>query len=142
MNETWSFQLRVYLPEALAEAARRDADDPALAPLSAVLRRHDARILCQYDAFAAYVAEAEREGVEKFPLYKWTRLTIDDPEKRAKHIQAFAVRVHDAEVYGREAADALEADLRGLVGGGVVTRISRHDTNPANNIPVPEHLRG
>jgi hypothetical protein len=45
-------------------------------------------------------------------------------------------------VYGREAADALEADLRGLVGGGVVTRISRHDTNPANNIPVPEHLRG
>jgi hypothetical protein len=142
MNEPWAYQLRVYLPEALAEAARRDAGDPALAPLNAVLRRHGAAILCQYDAFAAYVAEAEREGVENYPLYRWTRLTIDDPEKRAKHIQAFAVRVQDREVYGRAAADALEADLRDLVGGGVVTRISRHDTNPANNIPVPAHLRG
>ena len=46
-----------------------------------------------------------------------------------------------AEVYPAAAADALEADLQGLVGGGLVTRLSRHDTNPANNLAVPAEYR-
>jgi len=141
MTPEWAYQIRVYLSDALAEAARRDAADPALASLMKVLRRHDATLVCQLDAFEAYVAEAEREGVEKHPLYKWTKATLDDPEKRAKHARAFAVRLGGAEVYARALADALEADLVPLVDGEAITRISKQDNNPANNIPVAAEYR-
>jgi len=142
MNEPWQYQLRVYLTDALAEVARADPRAAALGPLTDVLDRHQARMVSQFDAFSDYVAEAEAQGTENFPLYNWTKATLDDPAKRAKHIATFAVRVGGEEVYPRAAADALEADLRALVGGGVVARMSRHDTNPGNNLPVPEAYRG
>ena len=63
------------------------------------------------------------------------------PPKKAQHSKSFALRAGGAEVYPKITADALEAALQPLVGGGLVTRLSRHDTNPANNIPIPEHLR-
>jgi hypothetical protein len=141
MTQDWSYQIRVYLSEKLADMARSDPESAALAPLNAALRRHDATLACQFDAFAAYVAEAEREGVDGYPLYKWTRATIDDPEKAAKHKLAFAVRVAGKEVYARAVADALEAELRPLVDGKGITRLSKQDNNPGNNIPVPAEYR-
>ena len=130
------------MSDDLAEVARLDRDSPVLRPLTSVLDRHQAVLVSQFDAFAAYVAEAEAEGVENFPLYRWTKAVVDDPAKRAKHVGAFAMRVSGAEVYPKAVADALEADLLPLIGGGVVARMSRHDTNPANNMPVPEAYRG
>ncbi len=137
MSEQWQHQLRVYLGDELAEAARKDRNHPALEPLTAILDKHHATLISQFDAFENYVAEAEKAGPENFPLYKWTKATVDDPAKRAKHIRTFALHVSGNEVYAKEAADALEADLQPLVGGELVTRMSRHDTNPANNLQVP-----
>ena len=141
MTDAWQYQLRVYLPEGLASVARGDGDDPALRPLADVLARHHASLVSQFDAFTSYVVQAEAEGAENFPLYQWTKATLEDPVKRAKHIQAFAIRVSGEEVYGKAEADALEADLQPLLGAGLVTRMSRHDTNPANNLPVPPQYR-
>jgi hypothetical protein len=135
------YQLRVYLNDALAEVARIDRANPVLRPLTGVLDRHRATLVSQFDAFADYVAEAEKQGPETFPLYQWTKATLEDPAKRAKHIKAFAIRIDGAEVYSQAAADALEADLKPLAGGAVVERMSRHDTNPANAIPVPPEYR-
>jgi len=141
MSEEWQHQLRVYLTDELADAARTDRGFPALWPLMDVLDKHGATLVSQLDAFEDYVAEAEKGGPEKFPLYKWTKATVEDPEKRLKHKKAFALRVSGQEVYAKEAADALEAALRPLVDGGVVERMSRHDTNPANNLAVPAEYR-
>ena len=141
MAERWQFQIRIRLPDDLAETARRDPSAPELGPLPAILARHEAALVCQYDAFAGYVAEAERQGTGKFPLYAWTRATIEDPAKRAKHLRSFTVHVNGAGVYPGERADALEADLEPLVGGPFVAAMSRHDTNPANNPQVPERYR-
>jgi hypothetical protein len=113
---------------------------PALRPLTDVLNEHGATLVSQLDAFEDYVAEAERKGPEEFPLYKWTKATLEDAEKRAKHKKAFALRVSGEEVYPGGVADALEAALRPLV-GGVVERMSRHDTDPANNLAVPAEYR-
>ena len=112
-----------------------------VSPLLEVLRRHDATAVSQLDAFEAYVAEAETAGPEHFPLYRWTKATLDDPGKRAKHAVAFALRIGGAEVYDLAAADALERDLASLIGGGAVIRVSRHDTNPVHNLPVPPEYR-
>jgi hypothetical protein len=141
MNEQWQYQLRVYLADELADVARSDRSNPVLRPLTDILDRHHATLVSQFDAFASYVAEAEAAGPENFPLYKWTKATVEDPARRAKHIKTFSMHVSGNEVYSKAEADALEADLQPLVGGRLVTRMSRHDTNPANNLKVPPEYR-
>jgi hypothetical protein len=141
MSHQWKYQVRIDLTDEAAEAARRDPDNPALAPLPDILRRHDAVMKSQYDAFADYVAEAEKRGVEGYPLYQWTRDTIENPVKKTKYLKSFTLYVGGDEVYVKSKADALEADLQPLVGGGLITRLAKHDTNPANNPQPPARYR-
>jgi hypothetical protein len=141
VSDQWEYQIRIYLGDGFAEAARRTPGDPALKPLSDALSKHRATMKCQFDAFADYVAEAEKHGAAGYPLHAWTKATIGDPAKRAKYVKAFTIYVEGQEVYAKERADALEADLRPLVGGALITRMSKHDTNPANNPQVPERFR-
>jgi hypothetical protein len=141
MSEQWQYQVRIDLAEEAAQVARRDPRDPALAPLPSILEKHHATLKSQFDAFAGYVAEAEREGVERYPLYAWTKATIENPAKKAKYLKSFTLYVDGDEVYGKEQADALEADLQPLVGGPLITRLAKHDTNPANNPQPPERYR-
>ena len=135
------YQLRVNLTDEAADAARGGHGHPCLEPLNDILARHNAVLQCQYDAFAGYCAEAERRGIDKYPLYAWTRATIEDPVKRAKYVRSFTLYVDGEEVYDKHKADALEADLESLVGGGAVTAMARHDTNPANNPQPPKRYR-
>jgi len=141
MSDQWQYQLRIYLADELAEVARRDFAAPALGPLPRVLEKHSATMKCQLDAFADYVADAEAHGIEDYPLYAWTKATIEDPVKRAKHLRSFALHIKGEAVYPVQEADALEADLQPVVDGTSILRISRHDTNPANNPQVPDHFR-
>ena len=141
MSEQWEYQLRFKLSTELAESARRGASDGAFKPVAEVLTRHNATAISQFDAFANYVAEAERNGVDRYPLYRWTKATIEDPKKIAKHSTAFAVYVKGEEVYGETEANALEQDLRPLLDAGVILALTKHDTNPANNPQPPAHLR-
>lgn len=129
MSTDWQHQLRLHVDDA----GRASLDDPAH-PIHAVLRRHDARLVTQLDAFEAFLADpAQAES----PLGRWTAATLADPAKRAKHRLSIAVRVHDAEVYERAIADAVEADLQPFVEDGTLLSLSRHDTNPAGNLPIP-----
>ena len=141
MSDQWQYQVRIYLGDAFAEAARRNSEDPGIKPLADILRRHNAMLRCQFDAFAGYVAEAEERGTGNYPLYEWTKATIEDPAKQAKYIKSFTLYVDGDEVYAKEKAAALEADLGPLVGGGLVTRLSKHDPNPANNPQPPARYR-
>jgi hypothetical protein len=77
----------------------------------------------QFDAFAGYVREAEANGIENFPLYEWTKKAIDDPAKKAKYTKSFALCVGGKEVYQKDKADALEAELKPLVGGPIVAKV-------------------
>src|SRR3712207_6064656 len=129
MSDQWQHQLRIYLADELAEVARRDPAAPALRLLPHVLEKHSATMKCQLDAFADYVAEAETHGIAGYPLYEWTKATIEDRAKRAKHLRSFALHVGGEAVYPKQEADALEADLLPLVDGTSILRISRHDTN-------------
>ncbi|MDJ0948188.1 MAG: hypothetical protein QNJ94_04635 [Alphaproteobacteria bacterium] len=141
MDAEWQYQVRINLEDRSAEVARQDPADPAIAPLAAILSKHNATLKCQFDAFAGYVAEAEAHGTENYPLYQWTKDTIENPAKKAKYIKSFTLYVDGDEVYAKDKADALEADLQPLVGGPLVTRMTKHDTNPANNPQPPERYR-
>ena len=139
--KTWQYQLRINLADGYAEAARQDAAIAGLEPLRQILRRHGASLKCQFDAFAGYCAEAERHGVEGYPLYAWTKATIENPVKKAKYLKSFTICIGDDEIYGKDQADALEADLQPFVGTEVVASLAKHDTNPANNPQPPRKYR-
>jgi hypothetical protein len=138
MNSVLLYQVRIRLAPEYAVKARQDMPDEQLAPLRAVLAKHSATLVCQYDAFADYVAQAEREGIEHYPLYQWTRDTIENPAKKAKYLEAFTFYVNGDEVYEKALADALEADLQAL-NSEAVTDIRKLDTNPANNPQPPSY---
>jgi hypothetical protein len=141
LSKPWAYQLRIDLGDDLAEAARRDPNDPAIKPLVDILARYHATMKCQFDAFADYVAEAEKRGTMNYPLYAWTKATIENPEKKAKYLKSFTLYVDGNEVYAKPLADAMESDLQPLVRGKLITRLSKYDTNPANNPQVPAQYR-
>jgi hypothetical protein len=139
VTSEWQYQVRFDVNDpAKSESVRRRLDDPAIAPLFVILAKHRAAPKCQFDAFAEYVAAAEEQGVENYPLYQWTKATIENPTKKEKYLKSFTLYVDDREVYAKEIADALEADLQSLVSSGLIARISKYDTNPANNPQPPE----
>jgi hypothetical protein len=140
MSGNWEYQIRIYLTDEAAKLARSGQQDPALGPLSRILKKHDTTMKSQYDAFADYVAKAEKNGTGNYPLYKWTKVTIENSEKKEKYLKAFTLYANGNEVYAKVIAEALERDLSPLVGGGLITKLSKHDTNPANNPQPPAHL--
>jgi hypothetical protein len=138
MTPQWQYQVRFDVTDAAtADALRRGLRDPALAPLLDILARHRAVPKCQFDAFADYVAEAEANGVENYPLHAWTKATIENPVKQEKYLKSFTLYVENQEVYGKAIADALAAELEPLAARGLITRLSTYDTNPANNPQPP-----
>ena len=100
-----------------ATMVRREPSNLALKSLNEVLTKFNATLMCQFDAFADYVIEAEEKGIERYPVYHWARATIEDPTKKANHRQRYTVYVSGEEVYSKEVADALEADLTSLADG-------------------------
>lgn len=137
MEPTWQFQFRITVSPELAGDLRANSQGVSHAALHDVLCRHNATLKCQFDAFADYVSEAEQQGAENYPLYRWTLQTIENPEKKAKYLQSFTVYVNDDEIYGKEIADVMEAELQSLVSDDGIKSVARFDTNPANNPQPP-----
>jgi hypothetical protein len=137
MSDDLQFQLRVTLSDEFAPLARNEPHHSSLKPLTGILSRHDAVMKCQLDAFADYVSEAEANGTANYPLYEWTKRTIEDPAKKAKYIKSFTLYVGGQEVYDKAEAEALEAELKPLVGGPIVRKMFKYDTDPAHNPQPP-----
>jgi hypothetical protein len=66
---------------------------------------------------------------------------IEDPAKKEKYLKSFTIHAGGEEVYTKVIADALEADLQALAPAGIIARIAKYDTNPANNPQPPERFR-
>jgi hypothetical protein len=140
-NNPWQYQIRINLRPEFAAMARNDLENPALRPLTNILTKHRATLHCQFDAFVAYVDEAEKKGSDAFPLYKWTHATINDEAKKEKYLRSFALHVNGEGLYMKDIADALESDLRSQVDGPLIADLFKRDTNPANNPQPPAQFR-
>lgn len=141
MAQAWQYQLRMNVSAELAVILRSDPAANAHSALHDVLREYDATLKCQYDAFADYVSEAEKMGVENYPLYEWTRATIETPAKKNRYLQSFTVYVDGQEVYGEDVADALHEALLALAGTNGIVSVVKFDTDPANNPQPPARER-
>ncbi len=134
----WLYQVRVRLKKELAEAIRFNKENDAAETLLALATKHETSIVCTLDAFSEYVEEAENNGTENYPLYKWTKNTIENEQKAKKHSRAFSFYYKNDQIYSKKVAENLFEDLKVLYNAGLIEELRLIDSNPKNNPQPPD----
>ena len=136
----WLYQIRIKVSEKLSEDLRGGSDLELSKGINKIASENNCRLVCTFDAFTGYCEEAEREGIEQYELYHWTKSTIDNPEKKAKHLKSFAFYEGDNQIYSKELARSIERRLKDLDSGNDIIEINMIDSNPANNPQPPKRV--
>ena len=134
----WLYQVRIRVSESLSESLRSGKHSGLACKLDEISRTHGMSLVCTYDAFKSYCDEAEENGVEEYALYEWTRSTIENPEKKAKHLKSFAFYRGFEQIYEKELALSLEESLQKVGMSEDLLEIKVIDSNPANNPQPPK----
>ena len=134
----WLYQIRIKVSDKLSEDLRGMHELELSQAISRIANENGSRVVCTFDAFAEYCEEAEKNGIEHYELYHWTKSTIDNPEKKSKHLQSFAFYEGDNQVYNKELAVAIQQSLKSLDSGNEILEINLIDSNPANNPQPPK----
>jgi len=137
MTEKWLFQVRLYFSSDFTKTFNSDKNSEKKEKLITVLNKHNAELLSQFDGFMGYVLEAEKNGIDNYPLYQWTKDSLARKDKIEKYHNSYTVYINTEEVYSENLANNIENDLLELVDKETVLRISKHDTNPKNNPQPP-----
>ncbi len=138
MDKNWSYQLRINVSSGFAREMNNKINSEKIIELNEILDKFNASVVSQYKAFKSYVEEAETIGVEKYPLYKWTKATIEDNNKKEKYLKSYTVSVNGHDIYEKKIADSLEVSLANLIDKKDILSLSKHDTNPKNNPQIPK----
>ena len=137
MNNDWLYQVRVYFSLNFVNLYNSNKSSDLKTKLLQILQKNDADLLSQYDGFMGYVLEAEKNGIDNYPLYQWTKDSLEKSGKTEKYRTSYTIYVNNEEVYSKEEADNLEKDLKLIIDKVSILRISKHDTNPAKNPQPP-----
>ena len=137
MIEKWLFQVRLYFSSDFTKTFNSDKNSKEKVKLITVLNKHNAELLSQFDGFMGYVLEAEKNGIDNYPLYQWTKDSLARKDKIEKYYNSYTVYINKEEVYSENLANNIENDLLELVDKQTILRISKHDTNPKNNPQPP-----
>ena len=137
MSENLLYQVRIKLRKKIAEAVRFHYENEIAKKIVNLAKKHKTSLVCTLDAFSGYVKEAEKNGIENYPLYKWTKKTIENKDKVKKHSQAFAFYYKEEQVYSKKIAEKLHDDLLFLYEAGLIKELRLIDTNPQNNPQPP-----
>ena len=134
----WQYQVRIRTSERLSQTLRSEDTSSLADRLRAISQSHGMTIVNTFDAFKEYCDEAEGNGIEKYSLYHWTKSTIEDPEKKAKHLKGFAFYKGEADqIYEKELALSLVSSLEEVGISEDLLEIKLIDSNPANNPQPP-----
>lgn len=137
MNNDWLYQVRVYFSLNFVNLYNSNKRSDLKTKLLQILQKNNADLLSQYDGFMGYVLEAEKNGIDNYPLYQWTKDSLENSGKTEKYRTSYTIYVNNEEVYSKEEADNLEKNLKLIIDKVSILRISKHDTNPANNPQPP-----
>ena len=136
----WLYQIRIKVSEQLSKDLRSVNSSSLAKEINKIASDNGSKLVCTFDAFAEYCEEAEREGIEHYELYQWTKSTIDNPKKKAKHLKSFAFYEGDNQVYRKELAYSIQQRLKDLDSGNDIVEINMIDSNPANNPQPPKRV--
>ena len=134
----WLYQVRIRVSENLSESLRSGNHTDLAQKLDKISNDHGMSLVCTYDAFKGYCDEAEENGIDEYALYEWTKSTIENPEKKAKHLKSFAFYRGFEQIYEKELALSLEENLEKLGISDELLEIKVIDSNPANNPQPPK----
>ena len=134
----WLYQVRIRVSENLSESLRSGNHTDLAQSLDKISNDHGMSLVCTYDAFKGYCDEAEENGIDEYALYEWTKSTIENPEKKAKHLKSFAFYRGFEQIYEKELALSLEENLEKLGVSDELLEIKVIDSNPANNPQPPK----
>ena len=137
MNNDWLYQVRVYFSLNFVNLYNSNKSSDLKTKLLQILQKNNADLLSQYDGFMGYVLEAEKNGIDNYPLYQWTKDSLEKSGKTEKYRTSYTIYVNNEEVYSKEEADNLEKNLKLIIDKVSILRISKHDTNPAKNPQPP-----
>ena len=134
----WLYQIRIKVSEKLSQDLRGVHELELSQAIKKIADKNGTRIVCTFDAFAEYCGEAEINGIEHYELYHWTKSTIENPEKKSKHLKSFAFYEGDNQVYNKALAVSIKQNLEDLDSGNDIIEINLSDSNPANNPQPPK----
>ena len=134
----WLYQVRIRVSDNLSESLRSGNHTDLAQKLDKISNDHGMSLVCTYDAFKGYCDEAEENGIDEYALYDWTKSTIENPEKKAKHLKSFAFYRGFEQIYEKELALSLEENLEKLGISEELLEIRVIDSNPANNPQPPK----
>ena len=134
----WLYQIRIKVSDKLSEDLRGMHELELSQAINRIANENGSRVVCTFDAFAEYCEEAEKNGIEHYELYHWTKSTIENQEKKSKHLKSFAFYEGDNQVYNKELAVSIQQSLKRLDSGNDILEINLIDSNPANNPQPPK----
>ena len=134
----WFYQIRIFVTSDLSADLRSFQYSAAAKAILKVATDNSMEPICTYDAFKGYCDEAEENGIEEYALYDWTKATIENPEKKAKHLKSFAFYRGFEQIYEKELALLLEKKLLDLGLSDDLLEVKVIDSNPANNPQPPK----
>ena len=134
----WLYQVRIRVSDNLSESLRSGNHTDLAQKLDKISNDHGMSLVCTYDAFKGYCDEAEENGIHEYALYEWTKSTIENPDKKAKHLKSFAFYRGFEQIYEKELALSLEENLEKLGISDDLLEIKVIDSNPANNPQPPK----
>ena len=134
----WLYQIRIKVSKNLSNDLRSSKELALAREIDKIADDNSTQLVCTFDAFSDYCREAEENGIEEYELYHWTKATIENPEKRAKHLKSFAFYEGNNQVYSKELALSIEAQLNKLNRDEDLLEVSLIDSNPANNPQPPK----
>ena len=140
MNNEWLYQVRIKLPQDLADDLRNYSKLDISKKINKIARKYQTRPVCTLDGFLDYVKEAEKNDIKDYPLYHWTKSVVQDPDKQIKHSKSFAFYFGDEQIYEKELAVSLYKDLVEFNDDNKIEEIKVIDSNPENN-PQPPRIK-
>jgi len=137
-SNEWLYQVRITLNQSFADDLRSDSNLDLSKEINKIARNHETRPVCTLDGFLDYVKVAEKNDIEEYPLYHWTKSVVDDPQKKIKHSKSFAFYFGDEQIYEKQRAQSLYNDLLELNDENKIEEIKIIDSNPRNNPQPPK----
>ncbi len=136
-NKPLLYQIRIDVTEDEATQIREKGSSKLNLNLVSLLKKFNAKLVCQFDAFNGFVKECEQEGEINNPLYKWTKDTIADINKKNKYLKSFTIYVNENQLYDKKIADNIEKKLHDL-GDKNILKINKYNSDPQNNPQPPK----
>ena len=131
------YQLRIDLDQNAAEELISSKTISNCKGLDDIIKEESGELVCQYVAFKNFVEECENNNMVNTPLYKWTKDTIENTEKKRKYMKSFTLYINKEQLYEKDQADRIEKKIS-LLKCDCILKINKYDSDPKNNPQPPK----